>query len=1140
MIIRRKPIGFDGLRKPRSLGMSLLRDSIQRMHNHTVQRVSPSDEPLSAEVSDFASDDFDYGDNAAFDGGDAAEFADYGDSADDGGLDAAIRRAEAPTPGQPDRAVRRTPRSTTNAKNTGNRPVQRSAQPQKPTAKPSQQPKQPAPPASQSVQRTPASPEPASSGAFKRQQLDQGDTMPRDLSSIMNLHRERAGGNVAAGENPPPASVDNLPPIPSFLADRAIKKAEAPVQRSTSAPVQRSTTPGSAITPVQRTPAPSEPASFDADEPPRPRRRAQIIDVTPPKKGLPFGLDELPDTGEAAAAPLGTSPLGQPVQRDYAPATDTPAAPAANNDDFFAALERAADVPDTDDVSAPEPENASANFDQSGDTGQTMLDMDVRSLRAAPTTGTADVAVQREMDDDAAVYEDQPQSDAYQDALQAAIRRAEAPTQDHDDSPDNPADDFDSGDDDGGGGGGSGGSGGGAPRNTPSPSPGSVQPTRATDSKPKNTVQPTRATCDTARPSANPVQPTRNNQPQQSINTPEPTRGANNTTIQRDFNQDSIDNFDQDGDAPAASFPTGYDSADDYQAAISTAISAAEASAPVSETPAPSPVRRTMRNNVQRAPEPVADEDEDTPIAQRTVQRAAEDDLEDAPIAQRMVQRDAHPAPDDEDTPIAQRTVQRAAEDDLDIGIEEDEDAGVQRTFAANNATVQRDFDADGGAAEDTPVASFPTGYDSADDYQSAINAAISAAESPTSVSESPAAPSPVRRTTQNNVQRDAAPALDEEETDPTAQWAQRSVQRTTRGNVQRAPEDDLDMEGGASDSTVDLPMAAPEDEEAGVQRTFDARSGNNAPVQRDFAGDEPADPSSDYFPAGYDNADSYQSAISAAIQRAEGPTPADMPDTPATPSRRTAQGKTAQGNATQRSTAKTVQRTPDTSATNRPARPARPSAIDTARTDSGDRGVFKTGAIMDAPPSLEDDAHAVWTGQPYAGAVQRDYDDAGGDELQDEIEIDGDGFGDVQRTPDWNAAEFNDSAAFDDSDDAPGMASSVESELLQMIGLAPDTPIARPNVQRSPKDANSADTNDGSNDGSDSATLNGLIQRSVGATRVLDAQRAVAETNTDQSTDDQISPEKSEQIEKVAQAVYTRLRDRLKVERERLRGRRS
>jgi hypothetical protein len=196
MIIRRKPIGFDGLRKPRSLGMSLLRDSIQRMHNHTVQRVSPSDEPLSAEVSDFASDDFDYGDNAAFDGGDAAEFADYGDSADDGGLDAAIRRAEAPTPGQPDRAVRRTPRSTTNAKNTGNRPVQRSAQPQKPTAKPSQQPKQPAPPASQSVQRTPASPEPASSGAFKRQQLDQGDTMPRDLSSIMNLHRERAGGNV--------------------------------------------------------------------------------------------------------------------------------------------------------------------------------------------------------------------------------------------------------------------------------------------------------------------------------------------------------------------------------------------------------------------------------------------------------------------------------------------------------------------------------------------------------------------------------------------------------------------------------------------------------------------------------------------------------------------------------------------------------------------------------------------------------------------------------------------------------------------------------------------------------------------------------------------------------------------------------
>lgn len=1110
MIIRRKPIGFNNLRKPRSLGMSLLRDSIQRMHNHTVQRVSPSDEPLSAA-----------GEFEDFEAGIEAEDFDQ-DDAYQASFEDAIRNAEASTPGV-NKPVRRTPASA------GKKPVQRQSQPtaQKPAAK------------NQSVQRAPADAAPAS-GVFKRQQLTEGDTMPRDLSSIMNMHRERAGSDIAPGDNPPPAVME-APARPSFLADRAIKKAESPATVA-----RKPAAPGSSVTPVQRQVSDAAPANFDPDEPPpRPRRRAQIVDITPPRKGLPFGLDSDADIPESGAS---SSPIGQPVQRDALP---TQEAPTGNNDDFFAALERAASgsaYTDPEQVAQPE--------SQADDASQTLLDLDVRSMRAASASET----VQRTVDDDAAVFEDAPaaeHTDAYQSAMQAAIQRAEAPTpRDHEDSPDNPAD-FDP-DDGGNNGGGSTPPPSTPPRNTPSKAkPGTVQPARSTKA-PKNSVQgqnvvqPERTTdpVDNFSSVSGSNSPTQSDSiapsaPRQTVQrTPAPRAAAENPyDNQSDINNQPIESprtptntIQRDFDAASAQseVPAGYNSAEDYQSAFNAAISAAEG-------PTQPAIQRDFDDSADYDNNPAEYSDTSADIS--------------APRASSVPGRTTTPA-----TLSIQRNFDDSADYDSDVEYSDDSADYANEISAADTSTdipaprassvpgrtttpatpsIQRDFDDQSEATSDY----FPTGYDSSEDYQSAISAAINRAEAPTEPEPSgesfaadvpgvsgrtPAAKPPTVQPSRKNtpsttpqssafVQRDFDANNDSVESyaEPADAVTTPRTTRTTRAAqaVQR------DFDAGYEDTDY---TESDESYSESVDTPTPRAGRTSQTVQRDFDADVASE--SDSYPSGYQSAADYQAAINAAIQRAEAPTPVDTPPTKASGKSTRTTGNSVQRSAKKSNKSSTVQRSPDAS----PSSPAR-SSRQGSEPGSVDRGVFLTGDVMNEPPSLEDDARAVWAGLPYAGAVQRDFDaDYGGDfEMDDSEEFAGD---DVQRTPDF--ASFGDDT---ESDDDSGAPSGIESELLQMIGMSPDTPISRSSssVQRSPAF--------GESDSSDApAELSGLVQRAVGSTRGIDAPRAVSETNTDESSDDKLSPEKSEQIEKVAQAVYSKLRDRLKVERERLRGRRS
>jgi len=160
MIIRRKPIGIENLRKPSTLGMSLQRNAVQRMLARQVQRYIPGD--VTNEAVDFT--DYQDADGASDDG--------YQNSVED-----AIRRAEATDPNASQAAPRRVSRTPNWAAAPLNQPaasVRRSAQPNTPAAPP-----------------TPATADaPASASPFTtRQGLDQGDTMPGDLVAIMNLHR---------------------------------------------------------------------------------------------------------------------------------------------------------------------------------------------------------------------------------------------------------------------------------------------------------------------------------------------------------------------------------------------------------------------------------------------------------------------------------------------------------------------------------------------------------------------------------------------------------------------------------------------------------------------------------------------------------------------------------------------------------------------------------------------------------------------------------------------------------------------------------------------------------------------------------------------------------------------------------------
>src|SRR5579864_4576764 len=156
MIIRRKPLGNESIRKPRTLGLSLLREGIARVQALSIQRKSTNDEPI------------DWGE-----GGSGDTFAEYEtpNEADaslidqgtyDGAFADAVQRAEQPIP-RPASQPRRTARRRT---------VQRQGQPE-PYEPPPQVITPPPPPAF----------------PLRRQALSEGDTMPRDLQAMWELHK---------------------------------------------------------------------------------------------------------------------------------------------------------------------------------------------------------------------------------------------------------------------------------------------------------------------------------------------------------------------------------------------------------------------------------------------------------------------------------------------------------------------------------------------------------------------------------------------------------------------------------------------------------------------------------------------------------------------------------------------------------------------------------------------------------------------------------------------------------------------------------------------------------------------------------------------------------------------------------------
>ncbi len=210
MIIRRKPIGFQNLRKPQSLGMTLLKNSVARIQALTVRRAAQTDEALDWGEGEIPDDIYD-----------EAEIVDEGEAYDDR-VSSAIQSAEAmSTPRREPARPRRARRSTASD-----------------TAAP-----------------------PAQAAPLRRLALSETDYMPTDLSAIMAGHRKL--GHIPDK----PVSIFNLPSSTAAVAE--------------SSNVQRS----------------------EAEAPPpRTRRRGQIIDVIPPKKGLPFADDEEP-----------SSPLGAPI-----------------------------------------------------------------------------------------------------------------------------------------------------------------------------------------------------------------------------------------------------------------------------------------------------------------------------------------------------------------------------------------------------------------------------------------------------------------------------------------------------------------------------------------------------------------------------------------------------------------------------------------------------------------------------------------------------------------------------------------------------------------------------------------------------------------------------------------------------------
>jgi hypothetical protein len=288
MIIRRKPLGTDNIRKPQSLGLSLLREGIARVQALTVRRSAEADqapdwgEGIPEEVYDSI-----YAPSASVVPADQVapdQFETFDQSSDSGFYSSAadaIARAEAPVSRPPSNTARRTVR----------RQAQAQAQAQPPTLPAVITP----PPAPLPVATPPAeiTPAPRSQPArpVRRQALSDTETMPSDLQAMWNLHKQL--GHVR--ERP--------------TGEAAQREAEERANR--------------------------------------PRRRAAIVEMSPPKKGLPL---EVPDD----SVPSSASPIGEPIQRkaDGSPSV----APATRAGDLTAS-----------DSGAESPTSYTPDYYESGD-----------------------------------------------------------------------------------------------------------------------------------------------------------------------------------------------------------------------------------------------------------------------------------------------------------------------------------------------------------------------------------------------------------------------------------------------------------------------------------------------------------------------------------------------------------------------------------------------------------------------------------------------------------------------------------------------------------------------------------------------------------------------------------------------------
>ena len=268
MIIRRKPLGSHNLRTPPSLGMALLRSGIARVQALTVRRTAQTDELI--DWGNGVPDDM-YAEQPDYDEADLVADNNTEGNADSSTFTDAITRAE---------SLSGTVNRTTNTAGSSSQPNSQSAR---------RRVQRRVEPATLAPRLAPPLPRPAAPSTLARQSLSDGDTMPDDLSFIVRRHRE----------------LGHLNEQNSGIVD-ASQSAQSEISSTTAATSAATKNKVARITD-------DIPVNTAADAP-RLRRRSQIVDVTPPKRGLPFG-DETTNENDTAlsGANRSASPLGSPL-----------------------------------------------------------------------------------------------------------------------------------------------------------------------------------------------------------------------------------------------------------------------------------------------------------------------------------------------------------------------------------------------------------------------------------------------------------------------------------------------------------------------------------------------------------------------------------------------------------------------------------------------------------------------------------------------------------------------------------------------------------------------------------------------------------------------------------------------------------